>query len=312
MIPSYPSIYNLGHAAVAELFKGPVRIEEKVDGSQISFGLFEIGPGEYDLRLRSKGADINLVAPEGMFKKAVEYVKSIVDNLTPGWIYRGEYLAKPKHNCLAYDRTPKNNIILFDILTGEEQYIDPQEKYAAGEAIDLEVAPTFFEGNVTDPAMLRSFLDRESILGGQKIEGVVIKPSNYDIFGRDKKLLIAKFVSEQFKEVHAADWKASHKIPTNNEIIQVLAGMYATPARWQKALIHLQERGETEGSMRDMQKLIAEIPADVLKECEEEIREHLFKWAWPQLRRQFVKGLPEWYKELLLKKQFEAAVQEEV
>lgn len=314
MIPSYSSIYNLGHAALTDLLKGPVRIEEKVDGSQISFGRFprpainpktlEMEAGEFsDLKVRSKGAEINLIAPEGMFKKAVDYIKSIEDKLVPGWVYRGEYLSKPKHNCLAYDRTPKNNIILFDITVGQEKYIQPLGAHAAG--LGLEVVPKLFEGVVTDVTMLRSFLDKESILGGQKVEGVVIKPANYDLFGRDKKLLIGKFVSEEFKEVHANDWKKEHKTPSNNEIIQVLAGMYATPARWQKALIHLKERGETENSMRDMAKLIAEVPADVLKECEAEIREQLFQWAWPQLRRSLTRGLAEWYKDLLAKQQFE-------
>jgi hypothetical protein len=35
---SYSSIYALGHKALAELFMEPVLIEEKVDGSQFSFG----------------------------------------------------------------------------------------------------------------------------------------------------------------------------------------------------------------------------------------------------------------------------------
>lgn len=40
MIESYPKIYNMGHAAIAELLLGEVTVEEKVDGSQISFGIF--------------------------------------------------------------------------------------------------------------------------------------------------------------------------------------------------------------------------------------------------------------------------------
>jgi len=36
----YCQIYNLGHRAIADLLRGPVIIEEKIDGSQFSFGLF--------------------------------------------------------------------------------------------------------------------------------------------------------------------------------------------------------------------------------------------------------------------------------
>lgn len=47
-----------------------------------------------------------------------------------------------------------------------------------------------------------------------------------------------------------------------------------------------------------------EVPEDVLKECKEEILADVFEWLWPQLRRGLTSGLPEWYKEELLKKQF--------
>lgn len=303
-IPSYTSIYNLGHKAIADLFKGPVVIEEKVDGSQFSFGLIETTPGEYEPRCRSKGAEINMIAPEGMFKAGVEFVKSIENLLVPGWVYRGEYLRSPKHNCLVYDRTPKNHIIIFDIMRGEEDYLSEFELISAASKLGLETVPLLFSGMVTDVTMLRSFLEHTSILGGQKIEGMVIKPKNRDLFGRDKKLLMGKFVSEAFKEVHANDWKKEHKTPTNNEIVSILAGMYATPARWAKALIHLREASLTEGSMRDIPALMAEVPADVLGECEAAIRDQLFDWAWPQLRRALTKGLPLWYKDVLAMDQF--------
>ena len=35
---SYPQIYNLGHKAIAGIFDDDVLIEEKIDGSQFSFG----------------------------------------------------------------------------------------------------------------------------------------------------------------------------------------------------------------------------------------------------------------------------------
>ena len=107
---SYPSIFALGHRALADLLLDPVIVEEKVDGSQFSFGLFERvavcdEPHETVLLCRSKGAQLNLVAPEKMFIRAVDVVKELP--LHTGWTYRAEYLAKPKHNALAYDRVPE-------------------------------------------------------------------------------------------------------------------------------------------------------------------------------------------------------------
>jgi hypothetical protein len=51
---SYPSIYNLGHRALQDLLTVSVNVEEKVDGSQFSFGITEEG----EIKLRSKGAVI--------------------------------------------------------------------------------------------------------------------------------------------------------------------------------------------------------------------------------------------------------------
>lgn len=304
MIPSYSSIYNLGHKAIEDLLKSTVIIEEKIDGSQFSFGVGTDGV----LRCRSKGAEINMLAPEKMFAAGVEYVQSIQGKLPVGVTCRCEYLAKPKHNILAYDRVPTNHLMLFDVQRDGENFITARvDKVFAAENMGIELVPELYHGMLGDFGQLREYLDRESVLGGQKIEGVVIKPAAYDLFGRDKKLLIGKFVSEDFKEVHPSEWKKEHKTPGNSEIIALLAGQFATPARWAKALIHLRERGATEGSMRDIPALMAEVPRDVLKECEAEVRAQLFDWAWPQLRRSLTRGLPEWYKEQLAKSAFEQA-----
>lgn len=301
MLNAYPSIYNLGHAAIADLLKGPVIVEEKVDGSQISFGRLLNG----DLAMRSKGAPINMLAPEGMFAKAVEVVNRLADKLKPGITYRGEYLCKPKHNALAYNRTPKDHIILFDINHDLEAYRDPSRKKLTAEVLGLECVPVLFEGVIADINQFRALLDTESVLGGQKIEGVVIKPANYDLFGRDKKVLMGKFVSEAFREVHSQSWSKEHKTPCNADILALLANRYTTQARWAKAEQHLRDAGKLETSMRDIPALMVEVPTDIEKDCEDEIKDYLYSWAWPQLRRACTRGLPEWYKEQLLKKQFE-------
>lgn len=301
MINSYSSIYNLGHAAVSDLLKGPVIVEEKVDGSQFSFSKNDAG----ELSCRSKGAAINMLAPEGLFKRAVESVNELAPLMRPGFTYRGEYLNTPKHNALCYNRVPKKHIIIFDISTGIETYLSPDEKACEAFELGLECVPSLFHGVVSDVQQFRDLLDRESVLGGQKIEGVVIKPANYDLFGRDKKVLLGKFVSESFREVHSKTWDKEHKTPGSNDIIQLLAAQFGTAARWNKAIIHLRERGIIENSPKDIGHLMKEVPEDVQKECAEEIAKQLFEWAWPQLRRRLTGGLPEFYKEELLKRQFE-------
>lgn len=301
---SYPSIFALGHRYVADLLLDPVLVEEKVDGSQFSFGVFTDETGVKFVRCRSKGADINVIAPEGMFKKGVEWVQANQDNLVTGWTYRGEYLMKPKHNTLVYDRVPNNNIILFDINVAEETYLPYDLKLEEAQRIGLEVVPRVFEGHVTDVQHFRGFLDTTSCLGGQKIEGVVVK--NYARFGQDKKVLLGKFVSEAFKEVHGKEWKASN--PGKQDVVLALIASLKTPARWDKAIQHLREAGVIEDSPKDIGLLMKEVPADVEKEETEYIKQKLYEWAWPQIRRGVTGGLPEYYKQLLLAKQFETEV----
>ena len=64
---SYPKVWNLGHPSVDEIFKDDVIVEEKVDGSQFSFGRFQYEDGETRLRIRSKGCEMILDAPQKMF-----------------------------------------------------------------------------------------------------------------------------------------------------------------------------------------------------------------------------------------------------
>lgn len=300
---SYPSIYALGHRALEQLLLDPVLVEEKVDGSQFSFGVFESADGPY-LRCRSKGAQLNIIAPDGMFQRGVAVAQALQDRLHVGWTYRGEYMMKPKHNSLAYDRIPTNHIIIFDINTGEESYLSYDEKAAEAARLGLEVVPRMFEGMITDLQHFRSMLDTVSCLGGQKIEGVVIK--NYLRFGQDKKALLGKFVSEAFKETHAREWKAAN--PNRADVVQCLIATLKTDARWHKAVQHLREAGQIEDSPKDIGLLMKEVPVDVAEEEMEYIKTQLFDWAWPQIRRGITAGLPEWYKEQLLKKQFDAPV----
>lgn len=295
---TYGKIYAIGHAAVKNLFNGEVLIEEKVDGSQFSFGVFN---GE--IKCRSKGKEQHPDAPDDMFKRAIEVVRQLAPNLRDGYTYRGEYLQKPKHNALSYDRTPTLNIILFDIASGEECYLNYEDKKAEAERIGLEVVPLVFKGIVTDVDMFKSFLEATSVLGGKKIEGVVVK--NYAQFDNEKKSLKGKFVSEEFKEVHKATWGEAN--PGKADMLTFLGMKYATHARWHKAVQHLKENGVLTDSPKDIGNLMKEVQRDVEEECLQEIMETLANWALPHIRRKVISGIPDWYKEQLLQQQFKKA-----
>lgn len=106
---------------------------------------------------------------------------------------------------------------------------------------------------------------------------------NYARFGRDKKALLGKFVSEAFKEVHAKEWKTSN--PSNGDIILQITGTLKTAARWNKAVQHLREAGKLEDSPRDIGLLMKEVPTDIEKEEVDYIKDKLYEYAWPHIRR---------------------------
>lgn len=292
---SYPKIYNIGHKAIEALFEGPVVVEEKIDGSQFSFGVHD---GE--LKTRSRGRNFHPDAADKMFQRGVETAKALAPLLREGWTYRGEYLNKPKHNVLKYDRVPARNFILFDVEIGDSKFLSQEAKAEEASRLGLECVPSFYVGVVENFQQLRELMDRESCLGGPKMEGIVVK--NYNRFALDGHPLMGKFVSEKFKEIHKKEWGKAN--PSSGDILAELAMRYKTEARWQKAVQHLAEAGELTESPKDIGALIKELKRDFEAECVDDCKEILYKWAAGKVKQSLTRGFPEWYKEQLAKKAF--------
>ena len=174
---SYPKVYALGHAAIGGLLLDAVIIQEKLDGSQFSFG---IEGGE--LKMKSRNAIVDPANP-GMFALAVETVQSRQHLLVEGRTYRCEYLMKHKHNTLTYARVPKGHLVLFDVNVGHEAYCHFQEVEKIAVDLGIDMVPTLHTGHVVNPGFIKDLLGSVSFLGGTQIEGVVVK--NYGRFGRD-------------------------------------------------------------------------------------------------------------------------------
>lgn len=294
---SYPKVFSIGHRAVKQLFEELVLIEEKVDGSQFSMSVGTDGI----LRCRSHKKEVDVEAPDKMFVLAVQTAKELADKLRPGWTYRCEYLRKPKHNTLAYDRVPLKHLVLLDVDTGMEAYLSCSEKMDEAERIGLEAVPWLFYGRVKSQEELLALLKEDSFLGGQKVEGIVAK--NYARFGVDGHVLMGKYVSEEFKEIHQKSWKDRH--PGGRDILQRLVNGLKTEARWNKAVQYLRDRGELTGSPKDIGPLIAEVKTDTMDECADEMRNQLYAWARDAVARGVAAGFAEWYKKKLLEGQFE-------
>lgn len=297
-IPSYPKVWNIGTNQVKEIFDSPVVVQEKIDGSQISFGIID---GQ--LKMRSKNADMFSGNPDGMFSKGIQTIMEIEHLLMPGYYYRGEYLQSPKHNSLTYGRVPRGHIILFDIGREDGSYLSIDDFRDEADRLNLEYVPTYYIGKIDSVDQVKEFMNSTPALGGDvKIEGLVFK--NYSKWTSDGKTMMCKFVSEEFKEKHAEDW--GERNPSQKDFVEIIVETYKTDRRWEKAIEHLRDAGRLEWSPKDIGELIKEVKRDVREECEEEIKEKLFNHFWPTIERRLTGGLPEFYKNKLVERQFES------
>jgi len=306
MINSYPSLFALGHRLTKTLFDDNVIVQEKIDGSQFSFGVDRLG----HLHIRSKGCTIYPESVDKLFRNAVAQVLLIKDKLLPGHIYRSEAVTSPRHNHLQYSRTPKGYIVLFDIeqtldipdkLEGSSTFMAPEEVTKQAELLEIEPIKNLLHGKISSANDVLHFMELESQLGGPKLEGVVIK--NYQQFGPDKKIIIAKYVSEAFKEAQKISFKGDN--PSKKDVIERIIEAYSTEARYRKAVQHLKEAGKLTDTPKDIGALIEEVKLDIIKEEEDNIKNALFTFFIKEITRGASKGVPEWYKKQLLEKQFE-------
>lgn len=286
-ISGYGKVHALGHREIARLFDAPVVVEEKIDGSQFSFGLFD---GQ--VHCRSRGRALSDERCDKMFLEGLAVAKSLAGQLVPGWTYRGEYLRRPSHNVLAYSRIPKNHVILFDVEREYGSLLNHVERATEAERLGLESVPVLFAGGLGSVEDIAELMETVSVLGGQKIEGLVFK--------RDG--MKGKHVSERFKEMHRTSYKS--KDPKES-ITSAVANTFRTEARWEKAIQHLRDDGKLTNEPRDIGPLMREMQSDLLTECEDLIKEQLFQLAKKEIVSIVSRGFPEFYKARLAASQFE-------
>jgi hypothetical protein len=300
MIKSFPKIFAIGTDYIKDIFNSSVEITEKVDGSQFDFGKID-----GVLYFRSKGAQLYAENPDKMFKEAVDYAVSIQDRLPDNTCFFCEYLKNPRHNILKYERIPKNHLILFGVSDNTGTFFKKTYKQLQefADMIGVDIVPLIYKGKIKTAEELKKFLDTDSILGGTKIEGIVVK--NYKnaflLGGQPIPLMMGKYVSESFKETHREKWGSEF---TSAGKWATFVKSFCTEARWHKSIQHLKEKGQLENSPRDIGKLIAEIKTDITEEEKENIKTFLWKEFGDEILRGSTKGFPEWYKDYLLKSSF--------
>ena len=297
-LPKYSKVFTLGEEPIKEILEGKIIVEEKTDGS-----LFRIYIDNNQMFFGSKSVDFIEIPPDKMFlmivDKSKENLKSIDFKNHVVTIF-GEYIMKPRHNTLCYEKTPKNNLVVFDInLDGN--WLDYENKKNYAELLGFDVAPLLFrgEGKKLTKEKIEELLKIQSFLGKTTIEGIVIKnyerPYNLIKYPYlNGKFMVGKYVNEEFKELNKENWKQIKK-----GVVETLIESLRNENRWKKSLQHLKEQGKLENSPRDIADIIREVIKDVEEEEGENIKNLLFEHYWREIKTGMVKGLPEWYKKQL-------------
>ena len=327
-VPHYPKVWNLGNDAIENLFKGEVEITEKVDGSLFGFGVDK----DFNVVMRSKGQQIFFESHDKMFEKAVDQIEKRQDQLLrlahngfkgPFFVY-GEFLNKPKHNVLVYERVPKDNIIIYGLKVGQNfvRHYELLKEFA--DDLGFETVPLIYKGTLENDRIIKSeagnvdqvkkfgntrydTLQRlihqtMSVLGDVVIEGVVIKNYKQLTSIGDPTACFGKHVREDFKEKLHKEWGGK----TEKGELEKFIDKFRTEARWEKAIQHFRDDSKLTNSPKDIGPLMKEVQQDLIKEEEEFIKKVLFHHFIKRIKRKAVAGFPEFYKEKLLQKQCEA------
>jgi len=296
LIPDYGKIFHIGSSECSQILDGDVYLQEKIDGSQFSFA--KIGD---KLHFRSKAipfVEDEITKSQKMFIEGVDAIVALKEKLPPNVTFRGEYLRVPRHNTLVYDRVPPNHVIIFDVMDNG-RILYPEEAVTLTASLGFEYVPCEKVSSLTLEG-LHEYLQRKSCLGAVKVEGCVIK--NYARFSPYGGTLMAKFVSEEFKELNKGVWKVNRAAKAD---IKELLGMeIGQPARYLKSIQRLEETNSLEMSPRDIGKLFKEVQKDLEEECTNYLKDRLFEVFWPHISRVATRGIPTYYKEWLLKRGF--------
>lgn len=149
-----------GKDFIDNLFNKYVVIQEKIDLSRLSF--VKKSNGSFDIYKRDTSKPIDKVDRTlmSLYENAINFIETlpedVKDKIPVGWRFGTEYGLNKQSHEIAYDRLPKNNLILSDIITDKGETIQDKEvlDYWA-DLLNIERSPIFFQGKLTEDQKIK-------------------------------------------------------------------------------------------------------------------------------------------------------------
>lgn len=282
-------------------------IEEKIDGSQLS--VIETDGILFFYNKRTLVDETNQV-----FMKSICMLRHNFEGeyiLNPNYIYHGESVCKLKHNVNAYERTPKNYFICYDIFDViSKMFLCPELKKIELERIGVEMCPILFyndDPNVNPYDKCKEIMVQietniiQSCLGGT-LEGLILK---HHSFTQNNKTTATKlkYVTTIFKERHQI--KQSAVELSADKFLETIGKSFCTDARFHKAYQHLVENEKIDDSnikKNDLDKIITELGVDFDKEYKDEIMLLLWVEFSPVIKKWARENVGIWFYNNILNK----------
>lgn len=302
-VPSYWKSKNFYDPDLKDFFVNTIlAVEEKIDGSQFSFGFLPNKYGAYVLRVTSRNKELATYNVDSMFAKAVNHLTATKyrDILPKDVVFRAEAVCTCKHNKIHYSRTPLGFCVVYGAENLKTGATVPRTVWQlVANELGLEPVRAFptvgTNGKTLSDVIdeVKQYLEDESQLGGSKVEGVVLKRHENHILTPDGVPMFAKVVSDSFREI--AKPRKLKGLVTEDKIIKEILDLVNKDMVYSKAVQHLTEAGQLSHSNSDIGPLINEIKRDISEDIKEPAKALLWEWARNQVVTGVVEGFAKWY-----------------
>ena len=253
---SYPKIHRLGKEETDGILDGPVTVQEKIDGANVSIwikdGVVRCGSRTRELEEGFNG----FVDAVKANKKLAEWLEQFPTNR----LY-GEWLVK---HTITYPDEAYKKIYLYDIFNDETETFAPQNIVRAiAEDLGLEYPQIFIEDKQDTEEEIKQHVGKTLVPDAANGEGVVIKHNGFvDKWGHHA---YAKVVHEQFKEANAIVFGGNNKHSESYWEMYVV-NKYCTLGRVRKITQKLQAETEKRLDMEHTTQIAGRCIHDMITE----------------------------------------------
>jgi hypothetical protein len=285
---AYPKIHRLGKEETDGILDGPVIVQEKIDGANIS--IFQL---DGKLRCGTRTRMLPEIESFNGFQEAVQsnFQLAMFFSRHPDSILYGEWLVK---HTITYPDEAYRKIYLFDIYDRRKaEWASQEDVREWAETLGLQYPHIFAEGQLTEEE-IKAYVGKSAIAPAG--EGVVLKRLDFNnAFGDN---CYAKIVHEKFKEANAIVFGGNNKHSETYWEMYVV-NKYCTTGRVQKIMQKVQSTQEKRLHYEEIPRIAQTCYHDMITEEIWEITKKVPALDFRRLQRLSFQKFIQIYKDIL-------------